>query len=50
MRFLIGNNRSPLLADKLKAAGHNAAHVRDYGLRARQTRSHSPRRAATTVS
>ena len=34
MRFLIDNNVSPLLADHLKAAGHDAAHVRDYGLQA----------------
>ena len=32
MRFLIDNNLSPLLADELKAAGHDAVHVRDYGL------------------
>ena len=29
MRFLIDNNLSPLLADRLRAAGHDAAHVRD---------------------
>lgn len=34
MRFLIDNNLSPMLADKLKAAGHDAVHVRDYGLQA----------------
>ena len=34
MRFLIDNNLSPLLAELLKAAGHDAAHVRDYGLQA----------------
>lgn len=34
MRFLIDNNLSPLLADHLKAAGHDAAHLRDYGLQA----------------
>ena len=32
MRFLIDNNLSPLLADELKTAGHDAVHVRDYGL------------------
>jgi len=34
MRFLIDNNLSPVLADKLNAAGHDAVHVRDYGLHA----------------
>jgi predicted nuclease of predicted toxin-antitoxin system len=34
MTFLIDNNLSPLLADHLKTAGHDAAHVRDYGLQA----------------
>ncbi len=34
MRFLIGNNLSPVLADRLKAAGHVAPHARDYGLQA----------------
>ena len=34
MRFLIDNNLSPVLAGELKAAGHNATHVRDYGLHA----------------
>src|SRR5437764_7788820 len=32
MRFLIDNNLSPLLAERLKAAGHDAVHVRDIGL------------------
>ena len=34
MRFLIDSNRSPLLAGGLKAAGHDAVHVRDHGLQA----------------
>jgi predicted nuclease of predicted toxin-antitoxin system len=34
MKFLIVNNLSPLLADLLKAAGHHATHIRDYGLEA----------------
>jgi predicted nuclease of predicted toxin-antitoxin system len=34
MRFLIDNNLSPALVALLVAAGHDAAHVRDYGLAA----------------
>jgi predicted nuclease of predicted toxin-antitoxin system len=34
MRFLIDNNLSPVLADELKTAGHDAVHVRDCGLEA----------------
>lgn len=34
MRFLIDNNLSPQVADRLQAAGHNALHLRDLGLQA----------------
>jgi len=34
VRFLISNNLSPLLADVLKGAGHDAVHVCDLGMQA----------------
>lgn len=34
MKFLIDNNLSPLLADALKAAGHDAVHLQDLGMQA----------------
>lgn len=32
MRFLVDQNLSPLLADELRAAGHDVTHTRDLGL------------------
>lgn len=46
MKFLIDNNLSPALADLLNATGHNATHLRSYGMQAALDRKCWPKHAS----
>ncbi len=43
MKFLVDDALSPILAERLRQAGHDAAHVRDYGLQTAADDENFPR-------